>query len=347
MAETLAENLLGGARLFEGADLSTRLKVLGLDVAVLGEYNQPAAAYSWESGGCYRRIVVRGGRLAGASALGEWPDAGEMQDAVRNGRHVWNWQIQRFRKHGFLWPPRRRSVRDWPAEATVCNCMNVSCGALMRARHDGCCTVEALAQATGASTLCGSCKPLLAELAGAAPVRETVQGTKSLRVAALAAFALTLILWAAPAIPYAPAVQASSYDILWRDGQIKQISGFTVAGLSLLGLLMSARKRLAWFRRGEFGRWRAVHGMLGVAGLLALAGHTGMRFGSNLNAALMTVFVLSNLAGALTGSVASSDRLAAVSYGPALRRGLVWAHIGLVWPLPVLLGFHIVAVYYF
>jgi nitrite reductase (NADH) large subunit len=347
MAEVLAENLLGGNRRFEGADVSTRLKVLGLDVAVFGDYNQPAASYSWESDRSYRRIVVRGDKLIGASALGEWPEAAEMQDAVRKRRRVWPWQLRRFRRQGTLWRPRRSRVREWPADATVCNCMNVSCGTLNLARQNGCTTVQALSGATGASTLCGSCRPLLAELLGADVERVAVKGTKALAIAAIFAVLATAAFLLAPAIPYAMSVQSTPYDSLWRDGVWRQTTGFTLLGLSLLGLLMSARKRLTHFTRGDFGLWRALHGLLGAGGLTVLVAHTGLRAGSNLTFALMTFFVLANLAGAFAGGILSSDALGAGPWGNRLRRWFVFGHIAMVWPLPVLVGFHVFSSYYF
>jgi nitrite reductase (NADH) large subunit len=347
MAEVLAENLLGRPRSFSGGDISTRLKVLGLDVAVLGDYNQSGDVSSWESSGSYRRIVLRGGRLVGASAFGEWPEAGEIQDAVLGERRVWAWQVRRFCKKGVLWPPRKRNVIEWPVGSTVCNCMNVSCGTLVRAKQNGCDTVKALAEATGASTLCGSCKPLLAELVGASMTGLTEAGGKGLGIAVLAALILTAILFGAPAIPYAVSVQSFPYDTLWRDAVWKQVTGFTLSGLSLLGLLLSARKRVEKFNRGSFGLWRAFHGIVGAGGLAVLVAHTGLRFGSHLNFALMIVFVLANLAGAMAGGIVSSPGWRSRPPGMATQRWLIWGHIALASLLPVLVGFHVVAAYYF
>jgi nitrite reductase (NADH) large subunit len=347
MAEVLAENLMGGSRSFPGADHSTRLKVLGLDVAVLGEYNHGGAVHSWESNGSYRRIVLREGRLVGASAFGEWPQAGQMQDAIFSRRRVWAWQIRRFRKRGMLWPPRKRNVTEWPAASIVCNCMNISCGTLRQARDRGCVTIPSLAEATGASTLCGSCAPLLAELVGAAADTTRPAGRKGLGIAAFAGLLMAVFLIAAPAAPYADSVQSFPYDALWRSGVWKQTTGFTLLSFSLLGLLMSARKRIRHFNRGDFGLWRTFHALMGAATLGILVAHTGMRFGSHLNFALMTFFVLTNLAGAIAGGILSCDRWSAGPWGAVVRRVTTWGHLALTWPLPVLIGFHILAAYYF
>jgi nitrite reductase (NADH) large subunit len=347
MAEVLAGLLTGLDRVFSGADLSTRLKVLGLDVAVLGDYNQPGSAVCWESNGSYRRIVLKRDRLVGASALGDWPEVQRMQDAIAKNRRLWPWQIARFRRHGRIWRPRTEGVENWAADATVCNCMSLSCGELRRACGSGVQTVEQLAKATGASTLCGSCKPLLAGLLGAAVPPEVSTGTRSLGVAALSALALIAAFVFLPAIPYSETVRHSvPYDLIWRDGVWKQATGFTLLALSVIGLLLSLRKRWPRFRFGEYGAWRVMHGAMGVAGLLVLVAHTGFRFGTNLNFALMSLFIAANFMGAVAGMATGLDRFSRPA-DMKLRRRLIWAHVLVTFPLPALVGFHILAVYYF
>jgi nitrite reductase (NADH) large subunit len=349
MAEVLAGNLMGRDSEFDGADLSTRLKVLGVDVTVLGDYAQPDATTTWRSGDSYRVLVTKGGRLAGASGVGPWPEAGEIQDGVLCARRVWPWHAARFRRHGSPWPARQRDARSWPANATVCNCMSVSRGALTQARENGCTTIEALAQTTGASTLCGSCKPLLAQLlgasgAGAAPSR----GGRGLAATAVAAAVLCLLLALSSPIPYSETVQQRiPVDELWRNGILKQVSGFTLLSLTLLGLLMSLRKRWKRFSRGNFGYWRVLHAATGALALIILVAHTGMRFGSNLNFALMTFFVAANFVGAAAGAVTGMEQRFSGPAGMKYRRWLTWAHIVTTWPLPVLAGFHVFSVYYF
>ncbi len=348
MAEVLAGNLMGREEKFLGSDMSTRLKVLGVDVTVLGDYNQPGSTACWTSGDSYRLIVMNGSRLAGASSVGPWPEAGEMQDAILRARRLWPWQVARFRRQGSPWKARGRDVRSWPATATVCNCMNISKGALAQACGKGCTTVEALAQATGASTLCGSCKPLLAQLLGGDLMTATSKGSRGLVAAAATAGVLCLLFTLSPPIPYAQTVQqAFAVDQLWRSSFLKQLSGFTLVGLALAGLLMSLRKRWNRFAKGDFGYWRAVHGVLGALALLALVAHTGLRFGSNLNFLLMTFFVAANFIGAAAGGMAGMEQRFHGPAGAKYRRWFTWLHVGATWPLPVLIGFHILSVYYF
>lgn len=342
MAEVLAANLMGQASTFEGADVSTRLKVLGLDVAVIGDYKQPGRVVTWSANGHYRRLVLDRDRLMGASALGGWPEAGRIQDAVARRRRIWPWQLARFRHEGFVWKAAPTSVQSWSDARTVCNCMKVSCGTLRRAVAAGSDTVENLARTTGASTLCGSCRPLLQELTGA-PATVTWGAVRGLAGASAGALLLIAAAFVAGPVSYPDTVRVPiPFDTLWRDPLWKQASGFGLLGLGVAGLAMSVRKRWARFRWGGYPSWQTVHAIAGVVGLLVLAAHTGFRFGSNLNFVLMTSFVGANLAGALTGALRGS----AIGVS-RLGHALTWAHILFVWPLPVLVGFHVIAAYFF
>jgi len=74
--------------------------------------------------------------------------------------------------------------------------------------------------------------------------------------------------------------------------------------------------------------------------------HTGGRLGSNLNLLLSVFFLAPVLIGLVAGSIiAREHKLGADAV--ALRRRWMWAHLVTFWPLPLLLGFHVVQVYAF
>ena len=118
----------------------------------------------------------------------------------------------------------------------------------------------------------------------------------------------------------------------------------------LVGLLLSLRKRIKWFRFGHFAYWRVFHTAFGIIALIALFVHTGFHFGHNLNFWLMFTFVALNLLGALAGVVAaieSAGNSKAALMARRFRPALTYAHVALFWPLPVLLTFHILSVYFY
>lgn len=352
-ATVAAHAIAGGQAHYGGSIVTTRLKVVNLPVFSMGpvaEEETPNLARTWIYPGqdAYRKLVTHRGRLIGALVVGDCPELSRLQEAVTRQRRVWLWQLWRFVRTGSLWPESEMgSVEAWPAATAVCNCTGVTRGELGRALAGGCATVEALAARTGASTVCGSCRPLLAELVGSAAVAEPVRGWKILLgtggIAALAALALALVI----AVPYAATVQVPwQWDVLWRENSWKQASGFTVTGLTLVLLLMSLRKRIARFTFGAFPSWRVAHVVLGALTLAGLAVHTGGRLGSNLNFTLMASFLAVIVLGAAAGAaIALEHRIGA---GAArLRRTWLWTHILIAWPIPVLLTLHVFKSYYF
>lgn len=354
-ARTAADNLLGGSAHYRGFVDATSLKVVGrpvLSVGRVGESEEQgrdrSIRYMDADCGIYRKVVVRNGRLIGACAIGPWTEFSRVREAVTQKRRVWPWQLWRLRRTGSLWPaPPPASVATWPATAVVCNCTGVTCGQLNQARTDGATTPLMLMQVTGASTVCGSCRPLLDELCGQPATAEPVPGQRPLLLLSLLALAVTLIIALLGPVPAASSVRLPSLDVLWTDGLYKQVSGFGLLGLSLIGLLMSLRKRVKWFRLAEYRHFRLLHVAIGLLVLVTLTAHTGLRLGANLNQMLMVDFLALLAVGAMAGGVTALERRFGSAAGRRWRRVATWGHILCSWPLPALLGFHILSVYYF
>ncbi len=354
-AAVAANSIHGGGSRYRGSIVATRLKVLDLPVFSMGpagpdELPEFAREAVYADAHCYRKLVVRRGRLIGAIAIGDWPHLGRLQEAVLHERYVLPWQLWRFKRSGELWPEREvESVLAWPADVTVCNCTGVTRGRLGTALAAGCASADALAAATGASTVCGSCRPLLAELAsGAAAAIEPARAWRPLL--GFAAFALLCALAGllAPALPYARSVDVAwQWDVLWRDSFWKQVSGYTVLALVVASLVMSLRKRWSRFSLGDFPLWRVAHAVLGALTLGALAVHTGGRLGSQLNFLLMSFFLALLLVGSVAGGVVALEHRLIPANGRRLRAGWTWTHILLAWPIPALLIFHVLKTYYF
>jgi nitrite reductase (NADH) large subunit len=354
-AAVAAHCLAGGDAIYTPSATATRLKVVGLPVFSMGRVGEDdkldlATALAWRSHeGAYRKLLTERGRLIGAMAVGEMPDLSRVQEALARSRRVWPWQAWRFRRTGSLWPRGQAdSVCAWAAGATVCNCTGVTRGRLGTAIAQGCASVPMLAAATGASTVCGSCRPLLAELLGGMAARTPVGWHRSVLAIAVFVLIAAALLLGAPAVPYVPSVQAGdSWDLLWRESFWKQASGYSLLALTVVALALSLRKRWTRLRFGGFDAWRALHAALGIAIAAALLAHTGARLGSHLNAALVTSFSALVLVGALAAVTVSCEHRLAPARARRVRSALVWVHILLFWPVPVLLGFHVFKTYYF
>ncbi len=355
-AAVAAHRIAVGRARYQGSIVAARLKVVGQPVFSMGAVTEEAVppeatalVFERTNAHLYRKLIIRRGRLAGAVALGEWEQLGRLQEAITRRRIVWPWQRRRFRREGDLWPAAQRdAIAHWPAGTVICNCTGVTRGAISRAIDGGCTSVSAVAQCTGASSVCGSCRPLVVELLGDSTLCEATREQKAIYGVSLLALALAMLTCIVPAIGSLDSVQAPiRWDLLWTDGLIKQITGYSLLGLSVVGLALSLRKRIKRFTWGDVANWQVIHVVLGAAIVAAFFAHTGFGLGENLNRALAVDFLVLLLVGALGGVLIGLQSRLRAAVAKQWRDGLLWAHILAFWPLPVLLAFHITGVYYF
>lgn len=354
-ARVAALKITGGKSQYTGAQSITRLKVAGVSVFSVGPTSE-RDAYShlnsliWRSAdnNYYRKLLFQRNRLIGAIAYGDWTENNRLQDLVQRTRYVWPWQRKRFLREGNLWSAQDdANVSEWPANAIVCQCANVSRGTLSMAVQAGHGSVKSLCTQTGASSICGSCKPLLADLLGSKTI-EPEKGNRTLVWTGVVSLLLAFTMLFAPAIPFADSVQVKlQWDQLLRDSLLKQISGFSLLGLGVLISLISLRKRVSHIRLGDFSYWRVIHVVLGTFIALTLVAHTGLRLGFNLNLYLMLSFVSLMLVGAIASGVIGLQHVLPRRVSKQTREMSLWSHILLLWPLPALLSFHVLKSYWF
>lgn len=345
MARVLAEKLAGRDSRFTPTEYPVRLKLAGTDVVTIGDIREEGNLLTWKSQGTLKQILLRDGRVTGVSLFGSTEDVGRLQTAVMQKQRLRFWEQTRFIKTGSPWKPISQDVTQWPATAAICQCTGVTRGQLSCAYAAGCKTAAALSAETGAGTVCGSCRPLLAQLCGST-TSPAVRLAKPLLWTCILATLLPLLHAVLSPIPLSQTVSGFRYDLIWLDGFWKQVTGYTLLGLMFLALLLPLRKRVrALIRLGDYGAWRIIHTTLGVLSLLVLVSHTGFRLGFNLNKVLMLNMLTLAVTGALSGAViALSHRLSPVS-ARCLQVGWTCVHALLTWPLLVLVLFHILTVY--
>ncbi|RJK96845.1 nitrite reductase large subunit NirB [Vallicoccus soli] len=163
LAEVVADRLLGGDATFPGADLSTKLKLLGVDVASFGDAHaaSPGAlelVWSDPVAGVYTKLVVSDDArtLLGGVLVGDASAYASLRPLVGTTLDV---------EPALLVLPAREGgapALAVPDEATVCSCHNVTRGEVACAvREHGLADVPAVKACTRAGTGCGSCVPLL------------------------------------------------------------------------------------------------------------------------------------------------------------------------------------------
>lgn len=152
---------------YKGSKVSTKLKVMGVDLTVMGEReardeSDEVVTYAEPSRGVYKKLIVRDGRLAGAILLGDTSMAPALLQSFDRGA------LLPENRAELLFPLSAeavsQSVVDLPDVAQICNCNGVSKGAIIAAVKKGCRSLKSLCEATRAGTGCGACKPQAREL---------------------------------------------------------------------------------------------------------------------------------------------------------------------------------------
>ncbi|WP_136253457.1 nitrite reductase large subunit NirB [Onishia niordana] len=167
MAKAAADTLLGGELTFEGADMSTKLKLLGVDVGAIGDAhgNQNPGArmfrYLDEIKQEYRKLVVSsdGKKLLGAMLVGDNATYDTLMQYYSNG-------LELPEDPAALILPSSEGAPTLGADAlpegaTICSCHNVTKGAICETIDAGAIDLGAVKAATKASTGCGGCAALL------------------------------------------------------------------------------------------------------------------------------------------------------------------------------------------
>ncbi|TNC79765.1 MAG: nitrite reductase (NAD(P)H) [Oleiphilus sp.] len=152
---------------FKGADMSTKLKLLGVDVGSIGDaHGRTAGAityvFSDEKAETYKRIIVSedGKRLLGAVLVGDCSDYDTLLQYFLN-------EIELPASPESMILPNvdggapALGAAALPMTATICSCHNVSKGDIFAAIDGGCCSVGDVKGETKAATGCGGCAALL------------------------------------------------------------------------------------------------------------------------------------------------------------------------------------------
>jgi nitrite reductase (NADH) large subunit len=153
---------------YHGSKLGTKLKVMGVELASMGETRaaDPAdevVVYREPAHGIYKKIVVRNDEIAGAILLGDIDAAGTLMQMFMLGTKA---------------PARRADLlfgsptgvallqaSELPDNAQICNCNGVSKRQIVDAiQNMGCRSVSKVGATTKAGLGCGSCKGLVAQL---------------------------------------------------------------------------------------------------------------------------------------------------------------------------------------
>ncbi|QDV16194.1 Nitrite reductase [NAD(P)H] [Gimesia panareensis] len=170
MAEVAATHLCHGEAEFKGSDLSTKLKLMGVDVASFGDYEagpdvSKSLTFEDPFKGVYKKLVFNpdGTRLIGGILIGDASDYGSLSMLAKSDDKLPCSPHELVVGSGGGIPGG--NAADMPDEAQICSCNNVSKGQICSAiQEQELTSVDQVKACTKAGGGCGGCMPLVTDL---------------------------------------------------------------------------------------------------------------------------------------------------------------------------------------
>jgi len=166
MADAAVSQLTENKIPFQGADMSTKLKLLGVEVGSIGDAHGKTEGsvcyqYANEKKCIYKRINVSadGKKLLGAVLVGDTSDYDMLLQYALNGLELPEDPETLILPDAGNKPTL--SSDALPLSATLCSCHNVTKGAVVTAMDEGALSLGEIKKCTKASTGCGGCAALL------------------------------------------------------------------------------------------------------------------------------------------------------------------------------------------
>ncbi|MFC6011243.1 nitrite reductase large subunit NirB [Nocardia lasii] len=163
-AEIVADRLLGGEGEFPGADMSTKLKLMGVDVASFGDAHATtegalSVVLHDAAKGTYAKLVVSDDAkiLLGGILVGDATAYAALRPLV--GRPL------PADPASLISPAGAELGADaLPDDAQICSCNNVDKASICGAIAEGACDIAQVKGCTNAGTSCGGCVPMIKKL---------------------------------------------------------------------------------------------------------------------------------------------------------------------------------------
>ncbi|MCG9630225.1 nitrite reductase large subunit NirB [Vibrio sp. Isolate30] len=174
MATVAVDHIVGTDSKFEGADMSAKLKLLGVKVGSIGDANGrtpgcKSYVYQNEEQEVYKRLIVSedNKKLLGAVMVGDTSDYGDLLQLMLN-------EIDLPEHPDALILPAHAGAEKptlgadaLPESAVICSCFDVTKGKIAAAVAEGHHTIGDIKAVTGAGTGCGGCIPLVTSVLNA------------------------------------------------------------------------------------------------------------------------------------------------------------------------------------
>jgi len=165
--QVLAKRICGiDSKGYEGSVLSTQLKISGVDVFSVGEFQEDKRSKSIkifdDLEGVYKKLVFQDQKIIGAVLFGDMNERTRLLDMILKKQDVSDVEkVTLFQSS----TTGGKSIASMALSGIICNCNGVSKGTIIEAvQAGGLSTVDQVKKCTKASGSCGGCKPLVSEL---------------------------------------------------------------------------------------------------------------------------------------------------------------------------------------
>lgn len=173
MADVAMRSLIGEEATFKGADMSTKLKLLGVEVGSIGDAHakeEGAEVYTWnnEPHASYSRLIINNGFVTGAVMVGNTDSYDTLLQYMLNQMELPESPEQLILpSFGDSDGAPGLSADALPDSAIICSCFNVTKGDIITSIEAGADSASAVRDETSASTGCGGCAALLSTVVNA------------------------------------------------------------------------------------------------------------------------------------------------------------------------------------
>ncbi|WP_026714479.1 nitrite reductase large subunit NirB [Flavobacterium daejeonense] len=173
MADVAAEQIMQGEKTMrESIDMSTQLKLIGVEVASFGDpfiehQDGTPIVYENKLTGIYKRINISkdGKKLLGGILVGDSSDYNSLYQIYINGMAIPKNPEDLILGARGGESTSLGSVMDLPDTAVICSCENVTKGTICKSiTEEGCDSLSDVIKCTKAGTGCGGCKPMVIDL---------------------------------------------------------------------------------------------------------------------------------------------------------------------------------------
>ena len=167
-ARVLADHITGSAdAAYHGSRVATKLKVAGVDVAAMGlvapeRDDDEVVTFAEPRKGIYKSVIIRDGRLVGATLVGDIRKVAFLMQAFDRGLALPEERAELMFDLGG--PSAEVSPAEMADDEQVCNCNGVTKGTIAACVQGGCKTVNGVMDKTKAGKGCGTCKGLVAQI---------------------------------------------------------------------------------------------------------------------------------------------------------------------------------------